>query len=115
MEIRIIKSPIKKAELQKIIEEAPWDFVKAVVDIEKNIMAIGGEFHADEEALLIEQEASQRNDLWGVNLYLHRSGDDWIEFDSLINIRPSQGNRSMNVENEQVREQIKKIICSLIL
>ena len=88
--------------------------VKAVVDLEKGIMAIGGEMHADEEALLLEN-GSKQVDLWGINLYPDRSGDDFIEYDSLINIRPSQGNRSMNVENYHTLEQIKKIIYSLIL
>lgn len=109
-----MRDNIEKAELKKIAEELGSDFVKGVVDVEKGIMAIGGEFHADEETLLIDREQSERKNLWGVNLYPDRSGGEWIEFDSLINIRPSQGNRSMNVEDNHTRERIKKVIDGLV-
>lgn len=114
MEIRIVRDNIQKAELKKIAAEWGGGFVKGVVDVEKSIMAIGGEFHADEEALLIEREESQRKNVWGVNLYPDREGEEWIEFDSLINIRPSQGNRSMSVEDNHTRERIKKVIDGLV-
>lgn len=114
MEIQIVRVNIQKADLKRIAEECGSDFVKGVVDVEKDIMAIGGEFHADEEELLIEREQSERKNLWGVNLYPDRSGEEWIEFDSLINIRPSKGNRSMNVEDDYVRERIKKVIAGLV-
>lgn len=114
MEIQIVRRDIQKADIKKIAEELDSDFVKGVVDIEKGIMAIGGEFHADEEALLIEREQSERRNLWGVNLYPDREEEEWIEFDSLINIRPSQGNRSMSVEDKQTQERIKKAIGLLV-
>lgn len=114
MEIQIVKDAIQKAKLKRIAEESGGDFVKGVVDIEKGIMAIGGEFHADEEILLMEREESERKNLWGVNLYPDRLGEEWIEFDSLINIRPSQGNRSMSVEDHDTRERIKKAVNLLI-
>ena len=115
MEIRIIKSPIKKTELREIIEEASWDFVKAVVDEEQGVMAIGGEFHADEEVVLMEKEESKREHIWGINLYPARNDEQWIEFDSLINFKPAYGNRSRSVENPKTQEAIKKIVRHLII
>ena len=115
MEIRIIKIPIKKSELQNMAEESSWDVVKAVVDVEQGIIAVGGEFHADEEAALMEKEESKREYTWGINLYPARDDERWIEFDSLINFKPAYGNRSRSVENPQTQEAIKKIVLQLIL
>ena len=72
-------------DLREIAKNQFGDFVKAVVDIQRDIMAIGGELHADEEALLIEQGSSQEN-LWGINLYPEKTEEEWLEFNSLINI-----------------------------
>lgn len=113
MEIRIVKDVITKKELSKIVEHQFGDLVKAVVDIEKEAMAIGGELHADEEAVLIERGSNQRN-LWGINLYPAKTGDDFIEFDSMINIRPSQGNNSRSIGDIEIQEKIKTIVDKLI-
>lgn len=115
MEIRIIKGPIKKTELQEMTEKGLWDFVKAVVDEEQGIMAIGGEFHADEETVLMEKEGSKREHIWGINVYPARNDEQWIEFDSLINFKPAYGNRSRSVENLETQEAIKKIVRHLII
>ncbi len=112
--IRIIKQPIKRSELKKIAEERYGDLVKAVVDIKKEIMAIGGELHSDEEAVLLE-EGSEQNHLWGINIYPDLERDNWIEFDSIINIRPAYGNNSRFVEDEKIREKIKEIVNKLII
>lgn len=114
MEIRIIKDCITKNELAAIAQERFGDMVKAVVDVEQGIMAIGGELHADEEALLLEQGSKQEN-LWGINIYHEKSNDEWIEYDSMINIRPGQGNRSRGVENPQIQVKIVKIVERLII
>lgn len=111
--IKIIKNPITKTELKKMAKERFGDFVKAVVDINQKIIALGGELHADEESLLLEQGSKQK-DLWGINLYPDKSEDEWIVFDSIINLRPSQGNRSREVENEKIRMKIKNIVKKLI-
>jgi hypothetical protein len=73
----------------------------------------GGELHADEEALLLEQGSGQV-DLWGINIYPDRVGTDRIEFDSMINVRPSQGNRSRSVEDPALRQQIVNVVTRLI-
>ena len=113
MEMKIITHPIVKSEIKEIAKNQFGDFVKAVVDVEKKIMAIGGELHADEEALLIAQGSEQKN-LWGINLYPDKQEEGWLEFNSMINVRPSQSNRSRGVEDRAVQEQIKAIVKKLI-
>jgi hypothetical protein len=77
-------------------------------------MVIDAELHADEEALLIEN-GSNHSDLWGINLYPELTGPDFIEYDSMINLRPSQGNRSRGVEDPEVRDHIQKIVRNLVI
>ncbi|TSA45212.1 hypothetical protein D4R51_02325, partial [bacterium] len=84
MAIRIVKTPIKRTELAEIAKEKFGDVVKAVVDTEQEIMAIGGELHADEEVELTDKESSKRENTWGINLYPKKSESDWLEFDSMI-------------------------------
>ncbi len=115
MEIKIIKDSIGKKELLEISKENFGSFVKAVVDIKQGIMAIGGELHADEEALLAEQCGSKREHTWGINLYPEKTGDDWIEFNSMINLKPSCGNRIRGIENQEIKEKIKEIVGKLVL
>ncbi|MBU2579304.1 hypothetical protein KKA09_04300 [Patescibacteria group bacterium] len=112
--MKIIKNSITRKELQKIAKKQFGDLIKAVVDVKNEIMAIGGEFHADEEVLLMEKEGSKREYVWGINLYHEKMEDDWIGFDSIINIKPFYGNRSRNVENSKIREKIKKIVKKLV-
>ena len=111
--MKIIKDKISKEELKKIAQSMFGNLVKAVVDIEKKIMVVGGELHADEEALLIENGSKQIN-LWGINIYPDIEDDDWIEFDSMINLKPSQENRSRGVENPETRKKIIEIVNNLI-
>ena len=113
MTIKIVRNQIFKRELEKIAKDQFGDWVKTVVDIEKEIMAIGGDLHADEEAVLL-QDGSQRKNLWGINLWLDKGVDEWIEFNSMINIRPSQHNRSRGVENESLQQKIKKVVGRLV-
>ncbi len=123
MEIKIIKDSISRQDLIAMANEGFGDFVKAVVDVVQEIMAVGGELHADEEVLLTEKENSRRENTWGINIYPKKPENDgstsspqeWIEFDSMINIKPSLGNRSRNVENQETRELIKKIVRKLIV
>ena len=88
------------------------NLVKAVVDVEKEIMAVDAELHADEEKILLEQ-GSKQNNLWGINLYPEMTGEDFIEFDSMINLRPAQGNRSRSVDDIEMQAKIKKIVNKL--
>jgi hypothetical protein len=113
MTIQIVRQPITPDEVRALARGQFGDFVKAVVDVRLGMMAVGGELHADEEAFLIERGARQA-DLWGINLYPDREGTDRIEFDSMINLRPSQGNRSRSVEDPALRQQIENIVTRLL-
>ncbi len=113
MSIRIVREPVSLDELRGIAGEQFGDFVKVVVDIRRGVMAVGGELHADEEALLLEDGARQA-DLWGINLYPGAAPGALIEFDSMINVRPSQSNRSRGVEDPSVRRQIEDVVGRLI-
>ncbi|MBI1957379.1 MAG: hypothetical protein HYS44_02900 [Candidatus Niyogibacteria bacterium] len=114
MVIEIIREPIGRDALRQIARKQFFDFVKAVVDTEQKIMAIGGELHADEEVLLSEETGSKRENTWGVNLYPDKTGDDWIEFNSMVNIKPHLGNRSRDVENPEIREKIRAVVNQLV-
>ena len=113
MTIEILRRATSRARLSTLAEAQFGDMVKAVVDLERRVMAIGGELHSDEEAALIEDGSSQAN-LWGVNLYPAEQGEAWIEFDSMINVRPSQGNRSRNVEDSVLRDRIRQVVTALV-
>ncbi len=112
--MKIIDVPIPLIDLETMAQGGFGDLVKAVVDVERGIMAVDGELHADEEALLLEHGSAQ-NDLWGINIYPELSGPDRIEFDSMINIRPSQGNRSRSVDDPDTRERIVRTVDSLLV
>lgn len=113
MPIKIIKEKMKISELHDLAQERFGDLVKAVVDIENCIMAIGAELHSDEEAILLEN-GSQQKHLWGINLYPDKTDDDFVEFDSMINLRPSLGNRSLSVNDPIIRKKIIEIVHKLI-
>ena len=89
------------------------NMVKAVVDVERDLIAVDAELHPDLEALFLENGSEQRN-LWGINLYPEIEGDDFIEFDSMINMRPSQGNRTRGVDKEEIRKKIVEIVYKRI-
>lgn len=112
--MKIIDTPINRKELVEIAKAKFGNLVKAVVDIDKKIMALDAELHADEEAALLEQGSKQQH-LWGINLYPDISGSDWIEFDSMINVRPSQGNLSRGIDDEKIRERVILVVKKLIL
>lgn len=112
-DIEVISSPVSLSRLKEIARKRFGDMVKAVVDVEQGIMAVGGELHADEEAVLLDQ-GSRQNDLWGINIYPDQPRESWLEFDSMINLRPSQGNYSRNVEDREMQKKIQDIVNSLI-
>ena len=111
--MKIVEEKISVTELKQIAESGFGDFAKGVVDIEKEIMVIDAELHSDEEGLLL-QNGSQQRDLWGINIYPFNDIDKMIEFDSMINIRPRQGNRSRDVEDIEVRNKIMLILKKLL-
>jgi hypothetical protein len=113
MDIHIIKDRITFVRLNEIAEGNYGNMVKGVIDVQLKIIALGGELHADAEAVLI-REGSQQEHLWGFNIYPDKSDDERIEYTSLINIRPSQKNLSLEVQNAELRAEIRQIIDSMI-
>ena len=113
VEIIIIRDTINRATLRDMAGLQFGDMVKAVVDVEAGIMAIGGELHSDEEAILLDDGSLQSN-LWGINLYPEKPSEEWIEFDSMINVRPSAGNRSRFVESGEICEAVTQIVQRLV-
>lgn len=112
--MKIVEDKISISELEQMSKNMFDDLVKAVVDVEKNIMAVDAGMHVDEEQLLLENGSRQQN-LWGINIYPGKSKEKMIEFDSTINLRPSQGNRSRGVDNPEIQEKIRKIVDKLIV
>lgn len=114
MKIEIIKDKISREQVRQMAQATFGDMVKAVVDIEQGVMAAGGEWHADSEAVLLQAGSKQEN-IWGINIYPDNSDDSLLAFVSLINIRPRVGNRSMEIQDPVIREKIKGIVTGLIV
>lgn len=114
METKIVKEKITKDELKTLAHDQYGDIIKAVVDIDKEIVGVGGELHVDIQSLLVERENSIGANTWGINLYLEKTGDGFVEFDSMINLKPNLGNRSRDVENPDIKKKIKEIINKLV-
>lgn len=111
--MKVIEDKITLAELEHMSEKMFGNLVKAVVDIEKKIMVVDAEMHSDEEELLLDLGSNQEN-LWGINLHPSIKDESWIEFDSMINLRPSWGNASRSVEDPNIRELIIKIVNNMV-
>jgi hypothetical protein len=105
--------PVALDELRQLVPGRFHDFIKGVVDLRRGVMLLDADMHADQEAALLA-EGSEQRDLWGINLYPHLEGPDWLEFDSMINLRPSFGNRSRGVDDAGTREAIVALVGSLV-
>jgi len=114
METRIVKNKVTLYELKTLAHEQYGDIIKAVVDVRQEILGVGGELHIDIQSLLIEKENSQGQDTWGINLYLEKTGDDFIEFDSMINLKPLLGNKTRGIGNLEIQNKIREIISKLV-
>lgn len=108
-EIDIVTTSITLQRVKQLAAQTYGDMVKAVADIEQKIIAIGGEYHADAEKLLLES-GSKQSDLWGFNIYPEQDRQTWLEYNSLINIRPHAHNRSLVIGNQEIKEKIKNIV-----
>ena len=106
----IIRAAITGAVLNAIADRQFGDMVKAVIDVDRRVMAFGAEFHSDEEAARLEDGSTQPS-LWGMNLYPGETGKAFLEYDSMINVRPAAGNRSRNVEDETTRVRIVSVVA----
>ncbi len=110
--MKIIRNPVSFADVWQEKKVDIGDLLKIVVDIERKIIAVDAELHADLEQLLLDEGSLQKN-LWGANLVLDKS-HYIIEYTSFINIRPAQNNRSMEIQDEAIKSRLKKVIESLI-
>lgn len=115
MGIKILEDSITREELRSIAQNQFGDLVKAVVDVEQGIVAIGMDLHADGEVVLMEEKSSKREHTWGINLYPDKKRSEFIEFDSMINLKPAFGNRTRSVENPAIREKIMEIIRNKVV
>jgi hypothetical protein len=111
--MEVIAQKISKSEIAGKYLTYFKTMAKAVVDINREIIAIDAQLHADLEAFLLEK-GSHQEDLWGINLYPFKSGDDFIEFTALINIRPHQDNADMEIKDRRIREKIRNIVDKFI-
>ena len=111
-DVVVLDRRIEAAELRRLVERFE-DMVKYVVDVESGRLAAGGEMHADAEQVLLEAGARQSN-LWGANYYPGRGREGCIEYTSLLNIRPAAGNRSMELQDEALRERVRAITFELL-
>ena len=112
--IEVVRDHVTLAHLRDLASATFGDLVKAVVDVEKGLMAVAGELHSDEEGVLLDQ-GSRQGALWGINLYPAEFGQPgWLEFDSMINVRPAQGNRSRGVDDPGTRRRIADVVETLV-
>ena len=112
--MKIVEDSITLEALKTLARKQFLTMIKAVIDVEQGIMALGGEFHSDLETLLLETKSSKRDNTWGVNLYLDKTEDQFVEFDSMINLKPLSGNTSRGVEDEALRKKIVSIVDSRV-
>lgn len=107
--ILIIREPVTPEQITQMSEAFGEALIKLAVDVERGILAGGGELHADcEEALL--EDGSRQNDIWGADWYPHERS---VGFESLINIRPKQNNRSLEIQDPTLRSRIETIVRQL--
>lgn len=115
MEIKIVKKKISKQVLVRIVRENYGEMIKVDVDIRKEIISLGGEWHSEGDELLHDREGSARENIWGVNFYPWKFPKERIQYNSLINIKPSMGHLKMEIQDKAVKQKIKIIIEKLLL
>ncbi len=107
--MKIITGTINAIELKELAAHVFVNMIKAVVDIKREVVALDADLHSDLEALLLD-DGSEQKDLWGINLYPGADESQYVEFDSMINLRPSHGNHSRGVEDEKTRHKIIAVV-----
>lgn len=112
-DVVVVGEPIDPMQLRALVERFFGDMVKLVIDVRRRLVAVGGELHADAEAVLLEA-GSKQADLWGANYYPGLGEDDCLQFTALINIRPGQDNRAMEVQDPQIRDTMRDIVHEVV-
>lgn len=113
MNVQLVSSRIGHAALIKLAQKSYGEMIKGVVDVTRGIMALGGELHADAQAALL-QDGSLPEDIWGFNIYVAKPRQQRMDYTSFINVRPSAGNRSMEIQDHVLRKRIRTIVDSLV-
>ena len=108
-----MKEPVPRSVLEELMQAHYRTFVKGVADLERGIIALGGDWHMDANAALIEDGSEQKNN-WGFNVYPDKTGDEAVEYDSLINIRPAQNNRTRELQDPQLRAAVRTIVAKFV-
>ena len=111
--MKLVDTYITRSELKKMSSRTFGGLVKAVVDVKKKIMVVNADMHSDEEKYLLEK-GSKQDDVWGINLYPNQKGEEFIEFNSMINIRPRLNNFTRGIDNYKLRSKITDIVISLV-
>src|SRR5512141_3473697 len=106
-------NPIGVEEIRALARGRFGDMVKGVVDLRRGVLVLDADMHADQEAQLLA-EGSAQADLWGINIYPDATDDEWLEFDSMINLRPSFGNRSRGIDDAAVRSAVAALVNRLV-
>ena len=112
-EILVLSEPISAPDLRRLAESGFGDMIKYVTDVERRVIAIGGQLHADAEHVLLDR-GSRPGDLWGANYYPGRGRDGCIEYTSLINIRPARGNPGMEIADSAIRDRVRSVTFELV-
>src|SRR3989338_5572125 len=107
--IRLVTSRATPREISDMLKTLQ-SYIKVAVDVRKEILAGGGVMHAYCEAVLLEN-GSKQDDVWGADWI---PGKKKVEFHSLINIRPRLKNRSMEIQDKKVRDQVEKVVKKLL-
>lgn len=111
--MKILNKKITRTELVEMSRRMFGNMVKAVADVERGKMAIDGELHSDLAELLIE-DGSKGQNVWGFNIYPELNPSEWIEFDSMVNVKPLLNNRTRNVDNPEIRKRILEIVHNFV-
>ena len=111
--MKILDKNITRDELRQMAEKMFGNLVKVVVDIEREVVAIDAELHVDLAELLVKNGSTNKN-LWGANIYPDSTGADWLEFDSMINLKPQFNNRTRGIDDPVIQEKIAGILKKYI-
>jgi hypothetical protein len=111
--IRLIKDRISRTELQAWTREDGVDWVKVVADLDRDVLGFGGPMHHDIEVVLLA-DGSNLKDLWGFSLHLDRPWTDAFEFRSHVNVRPQDGNPSIQIHDEKVCQVLTALAAKCI-
>lgn len=113
MVIKLYETTAPISELRQLANDIYADMVKAVVDIQLKVIAVGGLMHADWEQFLLDRGSKQEK-LWGFNIFPDKASKYRLQYNSLINIRPRDGNLKPDIQNEDLKNKIKNIVDAII-